>query len=112
MRVLGRIRLSRYQGQEDVTTSPDRQRHAIEQWAAANGHEVIGWATDLDVGRSVDPIAAPDLGKWFSEPERVGSWDIIAAYRLDRLATGSIYLNSLRIAAPRPCTGFEVVGPP
>ncbi|SDZ12184.1 Site-specific DNA recombinase [Saccharopolyspora shandongensis] len=92
-RLLGRIRLSRFQGLEDVTTSPERQRLAIEKWADANGHEIVGWAEDLDLGRSVDPLTAPELSKWFTEPERIDAWDIVAAYRLDRLATGSIYLS-------------------
>ncbi|MBB5154238.1 hypothetical protein BJ970_001772 [Saccharopolyspora phatthalungensis] len=51
MRVLGRIRLSRFRGLEDVTSSPERQKLNIERWADANGHEIIGWATDLDLGR-------------------------------------------------------------
>ncbi|MBB5155558.1 hypothetical protein [Saccharopolyspora phatthalungensis] len=62
-RVLGRIRLSRFQGLEDVTTSPERQRLAIEKWADVNGHEIVGWAEDLDLGRSVDPLTAPELSK-------------------------------------------------
>ncbi|WP_093156088.1 recombinase family protein [Saccharopolyspora antimicrobica] len=95
LRVLGRIRLSRFQGKEDVTTSPERQRLAIERWAEANGHVIIGWAEDLDLGRSVDPLEAPELGKWFKEPERTDAWDIIAGYRLDRVATGSIYLSKV-----------------
>lgn len=95
MRVLGRIRLSRFRGLEDVTTSPERQKLNIKRWAKSNGHKIIGWATDLDLGRSVDPLEAPDLGKWFHDPQRIDSWDIIAGYRLDRIATGSIYLSKV-----------------
>ncbi|MER5388217.1 recombinase family protein [Saccharopolyspora sp. NPDC002686] len=97
LRVLGRIRLSRFQGREDTTTSPERQRLAIERWAEANGHTIIGWAEDLDLGRSVDPFTAPELSPWFTEPERVDSWDVIAGYRLDRIATGSIYLSKVMV---------------
>jgi site-specific DNA recombinase len=88
-RVLGRVRLSRV---TDATTSPERQREIITNWAAANGHEVIGWATDLDVSRSVDPLNAPELGPWFKRPDE---WDILAAWKLDRVATGSIYLSKV-----------------
>ncbi|MGI8306131.1 recombinase family protein [Saccharopolyspora hattusasensis] len=64
-------------------------------WAKANGHEVIDWAIDTDVSRSVDPFNAPELGPWFSKPEKVHAWDIVATWKLDRLATGSIYLNKV-----------------
>lgn len=66
----------------------------IEQWAGANGHVIVGWATDLDVSRSVDPFAAPGLKPWFAA-DKLGDWDIIACWKLDRLATGSIYLNKV-----------------
>ncbi|GGM64969.1 integrase [Longimycelium tulufanense] len=79
----------------DATTSPERQRAVIEQWADANGHEVVGWAVDLDVSRSIDPLNAPKLGPWFNEPEKVEAWDIVACWKLDRIATGSIYLNKV-----------------
>jgi site-specific DNA recombinase len=91
-RVLGRVRLSR---STDESTSEERQREIIETWASMHGHEIVGWAVDLDVSRSVDPFDSPDLGPWFSEPERVSSWDILACWKLDRVATGSIYLNKV-----------------
>lgn len=90
MRVLGRVRLSR---DTEESTSVERQRAAIESWAAMHGHEIIGWATDLDVGRSIDPFAAPELGPWLTE--RLDSWDVVCAWKLDRLATGSVQLNRL-----------------
>lgn len=89
-RVLGRVRLSKV---TDATTSPERQRAVIEQWAAANGHQVIGWATDLDVSRSVNPLEAPDLGPWLRE--RAEEFDIVACWKLDRLAVGSVYLSKV-----------------
>jgi DNA invertase Pin-like site-specific DNA recombinase len=89
MQVLGRIRLSR---DTEESSSVERQRQVVEQWAAANGHEVVGWATDVDVSRSVDPFETPELGPWFDRPDE---WDIIACWKLDRLATGSIYLNAV-----------------
>lgn len=84
-RVLGRIRLSRV---TDETTSPERQTEAIETWAAANGHTVVAWATDLDFSRSVRPFDAPVFGQWLSDPEKIAQWDIVVAYRIDRFGAG------------------------
>lgn len=90
-RVLGRLRLSR---DTEESTSIDRQKDVINQWAATNGHTVIGWAEDIDVSRSVDPFDTPALGTWL-KPDKASAWDIVACWKLDRLATGSIYLNKL-----------------
>ncbi|RJO74905.1 recombinase family protein [Nocardia panacis] len=90
-KVLGRLRLSR---STEESTSLERQREIIQQWADTQGHTVIGWAEDLDVSRSVDPFVTPGLGPWF-KPEHLHEWDIVACWRLDRLATGSIYLNKV-----------------
>uniref|UniRef100_A0AB39U217 Resolvase/invertase-type recombinase catalytic domain-containing protein n=1 Tax=Mycolicibacterium phage Alyssa1 TaxID=3240801 RepID=A0AB39U217_9CAUD len=46
MKVLGRARLS---VASEESTSIERQREVIEQWANANGHTVVGWAEDIDV---------------------------------------------------------------
>jgi site-specific DNA recombinase len=91
-RVLGRVRLSRV---TDATTSPERQMEIVTNWAETNDHEIVGWAEDLDLSRSVDPLTAPELSPWLSEPERVNAWDILACWKLDRVATGSIYLNKV-----------------
>lgn len=88
MRVLGRVRLSRL---TDESTSIARQREVIEQWASANGHEVVAWAEDADVSRGVNPFDTPALGPWLTD-EKAPEWDIVACWKLDRLATGSIYL--------------------
>jgi DNA invertase Pin-like site-specific DNA recombinase len=78
MRILGAIRLSRYGGEQDPTTSPERQRAVIE----ALGEEIIGWATDLDVSASKRaPFDRPELGEWLRHPER---YEAIAWQRLDR----------------------------
>jgi hypothetical protein len=90
-RVLGRVRLSR---STEESTTETRQREAVETWAVAHGHEVIGWAVDLDVSGSVSPFKAPELGSWL-RPERMPEWDILAAYRLDRIARRVIPLNAL-----------------
>ncbi|KZM68822.1 hypothetical protein AWN90_13615 [Nocardia terpenica] len=54
----------------------------------------MGWAIDVDVSRSVDPFDTPELGQWFKE-EKLHDWDKVVCWKLDRLATGSIYLNKL-----------------
>lgn len=89
MRVLGRVRLSRL---TDESTSAARQRDIIEQWAGSNGHTVVGWAEDLDVSGSVDPFDAPALGPWL---KRSGEWDILCAWKLDRIGRRAIPLNKL-----------------
>lgn len=90
MRVLGRLRLS---VATDESTSIERQRELIEQWAAANDHEVVGWAEDQDVSGSVDPFSTPQLGEWLNH--RLEQFDIIAAWKLDRISRSAIRLNSL-----------------
>lgn len=91
MRVLGRIRLSRA---SEESTSVERQREIIEQWAAANDHTVIGWAEDLDISGSVDPFDTPALGPWLTQ-HRLGEYDIVCAWRLDRLSRRAIPMNKL-----------------
>lgn len=88
-RVLGRIRLSRV---TDESTSAVRQREIITGWAKSNDHEIVGWAEDLDVSGSVDPFQAPALGRWLERPD---DWDILCAWKLDRLGRRAIQLNKL-----------------
>lgn len=87
MRVLGRIRLSRL---TEESTSAARQRELIENWAQANEHEIVGWAEDLDVSGSIDPFEAPALKPWW---EREADWDIMCAWKLDRIGRRAIPLN-------------------
>lgn len=91
MRVLGRVRLSRVM---EESTSVERQRGLIENWSKQHGHEVIGWATDLDVSGSVDPFDTPGLGQWLTE-ERSQDWDTVCTWKLDRLGRDAIRLNKL-----------------
>ncbi|WFS15181.1 recombinase family protein [Rhodococcus aetherivorans] len=90
LRVLGRLRLSRA---TDESTSIERQRDVIEQWASAHGHRVVGWAEDVDVSGSVDPFDTPGLGPWLRD--RTEDWDVLAAWKLDRLGRNAIQLNKL-----------------
>jgi DNA invertase Pin-like site-specific DNA recombinase len=89
-RVLGRLRLS---VAADESTSIERQREAVEAWAKANDHTVVGWAEDNDVSGSVDPFDTPAFGDWLSN--RVPEFDVIATWKLDRLSRSSIKMNKL-----------------
>lgn len=90
LRVLGRLRLSR---STDESTSIERQRDVIQQWADANGHHVVGWAEDVDVSGSVDPFDTAALGEWLNQ--RAPEWDAVCAWKLDRLGRNAIQLNRL-----------------
>lgn len=72
----------------------ERQRELIENWANAHDHQIVGWAEDLDVSGSVDPFKAPALGPWLTD-ERSHEWDILAAWKLDRLSRQAIPMNKL-----------------
>lgn len=89
-RALGRIRLSR---ESDESTSVERQRELIQRWAKDNGHTVVAWAEDIDVSGAISPFDAPALAPYLSE--RAGDWDILVAWKLDRLARRSIPLHKL-----------------
>lgn len=58
-----------------------------------HGHEVVGWAIDSGVSGSVDPFDTPELGPWLRH--RLPEWDVLVAYRLDRLSRRVIPLNKL-----------------
>ncbi|MEV3854344.1 recombinase family protein [Streptomyces sp. NPDC050095] len=82
-RVLGNVRLSIL---KDDTTSPEKQRQAVEHWAvgpAVDGR-MVGWAEDLDVSGAMHPFKRPGLGPWFAE--RADEWDVLAVWKLDRLS--------------------------
>ncbi|WP_331254486.1 recombinase family protein [Streptomyces halstedii] len=71
----------------DETTSPERQRDADDQAAAALGidfgeGEVLREAVDLDVSASkFGPFDRPELGKWLARPDE---FDAIVWWRFDR----------------------------
>ncbi|AGS71533.1 recombinase family protein [Streptomyces collinus] len=82
-RVLGTVRLSIL---KDDTTSPEKQRHAVEHWASgpAVDGRMVGFAEDLDVSGALHPFKRPGLGPWFLE--RADDWDVLAVWKLDRLS--------------------------
>jgi len=90
VRALGRLRLS---VATDESTSIERQREIIKNWADANGHTMIGWAEDVDVSGAVDPFETPQLGDWLKN--RAPEFDIIVAWKLDRITRSAIKLNNL-----------------
>ncbi|MEU6667596.1 recombinase family protein [Streptomyces sp. NPDC046727] len=88
-RVLAVIRLSH---ETDESTSPDRQRALILNWAEANGHVLAGEAEDLDISGGMRPFERPSLGEWLKTPER---FDVLACWKLDRLSRRSIHFAEL-----------------
>lgn len=82
-RVLGAVRLSRYRDADDPTTSPARQKAAIQEWADKEGYKVIGWANDLDESAyKLSPFARKELGNWLAFRKR--EYDIVAWSTFDR----------------------------
>lgn len=77
----------------DESTSIARQREVVQRWADANGHNVIGWAEDVDVSGAVDAFDTPRFGAWLNT--RAEEFDAIAAWKLDRLGRNAIQLSRL-----------------
>jgi site-specific DNA recombinase len=107
-RVLGVVRLSR---ESDESTSVVRQKASIQRWADGNGHVIVGWVEDVDVSGGIEPWKRPEFGKWLPstigkdvsdiehrlawEESRAGEFDIICAWKLDRLSRRVIHVNVL-----------------
>ena len=66
MDLLAYIRLSR---ETDVTSSPATQRADIQDFADERGHNIIGWAEDLDVSGKIPIMERDGVGPWF-DPRR------------------------------------------
>jgi len=82
-RALGAIRLSRYRDANDPTTSPERQKEAIQTWADANGYTIVAWAIDLDESAyKLSPFARKDLGNWLAF--RKSEFELVAWSTFDR----------------------------
>ncbi|MCJ0871253.1 recombinase family protein [Streptomyces sp. AP-93] len=91
-RVLAVVRLS---VSKDDTTSPEKQREAVEHWTygpVVNGR-VIGYAEDLDVSGGMHPFKRPGLGPWLTE--RADDFDVIAVWKLDRLTRRSAHFSEV-----------------
>ncbi|WP_275889939.1 recombinase family protein [Gordonia sp. PDNC005] len=92
IRVLGRVRLSRT---TEESTSVERQREVVEQWASMHDAQIVGWAIDDGVSGSVDPFHTPSLGPWLTDPEKIGQYDAVVAWKLDRLGRSAVLLSKL-----------------
>ena len=90
MRFLARIRLSVF---TDESTSVERQREIITQWATVHGHAIVGWAEDIDVSGKLSPFDTPQFGDWLKN--RYPEFDGVVAWKLDRLARNMFGLNDL-----------------
>lgn len=84
MRVLIVARLSR---KADGQTGIETQDHLTRQWTERNGHTVREVVADSRSG-TTQPWDRPNLRPWVTDPARIGQYDAIAAYRLDRLSRG------------------------
>lgn len=91
MRVLGRIRLSKL---TENSSSIERQRQLIQNWADANDHTVVAWAEDIDVSGALSPFKTKSFGPYLTKP-LCDEWDIVCAWKLDRFARRSIELHRL-----------------
>jgi site-specific DNA recombinase len=90
MRFLARIRLSVSQ---DESTSVERQRETIAQWAKLHDHTIVGWAEDIDVSGKLSPFDTPKFGDWLNN--RHPEFDGVVAWKLDRLARSMFGINDL-----------------
>lgn len=107
-RVLGVLRLSRA---SDESTSVVRQRETIERWANSKGHVIVGWVEDVDVSGGIEPWKRPAFGEWLPstigksvseaeerlawEASRASEYDILCAWKLDRLSRRVIHISQL-----------------
>jgi site-specific DNA recombinase len=83
-RLIGYVRVSRVAGREGESfISPEVQRERIEALAAAHGHAIVVWETDLD--QSGGMWARPGFQAALEAVER-GEADGIAVARLNRFA--------------------------
>ncbi len=89
MRVLAVVRLSDV---TDETTSPERQRAKIENYARLNEHDIAGSAENLEVGIG-QPVRPARLDK---EAYAAGRVDALVVARFDRCPVGT-RLQPLRL---------------
>lgn len=91
MRVIGIVRLSRLTEQ---SLSPDKQKEIITASATAHGHEIVGWAEDLDVSGDVSPFDRPQFGRWLTD-EKAPEYDGMIAWKLDRYSRRLLHFADL-----------------
>lgn len=91
LRYLAALRLS---SDSDASTAIERQLRGIEHYLAAPHVSGIlaGIAEDTDVSGGLSPFKRPNLGRWLKQPDE---FDVIIAYKLDRLTRRSLHFNEL-----------------
>lgn len=89
LRALVYVRLSSYQGENDPSTSPARQRESCEQYAAAKGWQIVDVVEDLNVSGSDKGMRLdrPGLQRVRAQLQDV---DVVIFAKLDRLARNVI----------------------
>jgi site-specific DNA recombinase len=81
-RLIASVRLSK---DKDTTNSPATQHADIEEWVAEHpGNRIDFWTQDLDVSGDMPMADRPGIGPLLAE-DRLGDWDGIIGYRMDRL---------------------------
>nr|WP_166462952.1 recombinase family protein [Amycolatopsis acidicola] len=74
----------------DSTTSPARQREVVEQWSRFQQGELVHVAEDLDVSGAVSPFEREGLGPWLNDPAKMARWDVLVAWKLDRISRSAL----------------------
>lgn len=72
---------------DDTKDSPERQLELVTYEAnnPKRGYVIVGHVEDLDVSASkYSPWERPELGPYFTEPDKIAQWDVLIFYRLDR----------------------------
>ncbi|MDP5311564.1 recombinase family protein [Streptomyces poriferorum] len=67
----------------DVTTSPERQLNECVAYCERRGWHVVGTAEDFESATRSTPWQRPQLSSWLND--RAPEFDVIVAWRLDRL---------------------------
>ncbi|MFC6022989.1 recombinase family protein [Plantactinospora solaniradicis] len=94
LKLLGAARLSRYRGELDPTTSPERQQATCRACADERRDTIVAWAMDLDVSAiTKSPFERPELGVWLRTRHR--EIDGIVWSRLDRAVRSMRDLHAL-----------------
>lgn len=92
-RVLGAIRQSKT---KDRAVSPTTQRGKINAYAADNRHHVVKLTEDLSKSGEVSAFKRPKLGPYLTDPDKIATWDILVATKLDRLCRNTVDYLTLR----------------
>jgi site-specific DNA recombinase len=65
----------------------DTQDEKAREFCERMGWDVVGAARDVISGR-VAPINREDLGAWLNDPAKLVQFDVLVAYKADRLSRG------------------------